>query len=71
MIEVGDIWNLKGILGHVDVQMTQRYAHLSSQRQVVLPMSWIAGGGEAGEKNPTHYPHTNSELTLKNVRNIR
>lgn len=33
MIEVGDIWSLKGILGHVDVQTTQRYAHLSDRHQ--------------------------------------
>lgn len=33
MIEVDDIWSLKGILGHVDVQTTQRYAHLSKKHQ--------------------------------------
>lgn len=40
MIEVGDIWSLKGILGHVDVQTTQRYAHLSQRHQKMPAMSW-------------------------------
>jgi integrase len=40
MIEVGDIWSLKGILGHVDVQTTQRYAHLSAKHQKMPVLSW-------------------------------
>jgi integrase len=40
MIEVGDIWSLKGILGHVDVQTTQRYAHLSEKHQRTATLSW-------------------------------
>jgi integrase len=40
MIEVGDIWSLKAILGHVDVQTTQRYAHLSVQNQKKAAFSW-------------------------------
>ena len=43
MIEVGDIWSLKGILGHVDVQTTQRYAHLSQRHQKMAAMSWGLG----------------------------
>jgi len=40
MIEVGDIWSLKGILGHVDVQTTQRYAHLSQRHHKMPILSW-------------------------------
>jgi len=40
MIEVGDIWSLKAILGHVDVQTTQRYAHLSATHQKSPVLSW-------------------------------
>ncbi len=43
MIEVGDIWSLKGILGHVDVQTTQRYAHLSQRHQKMPAFSFHAG----------------------------
>jgi integrase len=71
MIEVGDIWSLKGILGHVDVQTTQRYAHLSSRRQVAPPMSWIADGAKTGKKFPTHYPHTKSDPKPNKVSKIR
>jgi integrase len=42
MIEVGDIWTLKSILGHVDVQTTQRYAHLSDKHQQKPTLHWIA-----------------------------
>ncbi|NDC25007.1 MAG: hypothetical protein EBZ49_12910 [Proteobacteria bacterium] len=35
MIEVWDIWSLKGILGHLDIQTTQRYPHLSQSHQKV------------------------------------
>jgi integrase len=41
MIEVGDIWSLKGILGHVDVQTTQRYAHLSQKHQKMPVLPWM------------------------------
>lgn len=41
MIEVGDIWSLKGILGHVDVQTTQRYAHLSQKHQRMPVLPWM------------------------------
>lgn len=44
MIEVGDIWSLKAILGHVDVQTTQRYAHLSAQHQKAPVLSWAIAG---------------------------
>ncbi len=43
MIEVGDIWSLKGILGHVDVQTTQRYAHLSQRHQKMPAFSFHVG----------------------------
>jgi integrase len=41
MIEVGDIWSLKGILGHGDVQTTQRYAHLSERHQRMPILPWM------------------------------
>lgn len=44
MIEVGDIWSLKGILGHVDVQTTQRYAHLSDRHQKMPVLAWMNSG---------------------------
>lgn len=43
MIEVGDIWSLKSILGHVDVQTTQRYAHLSQRHHKVPVLRWSEG----------------------------
>jgi len=54
MIEVGDIWSLKGILGHVDVQTTQRYAHLSQRHQRMPILPWMA----EGKKNFPHLIHT-------------
>lgn len=40
MIKNDDIWALKGILGHADVQTTQKYAHLSSRFQAVPSFGW-------------------------------
>jgi integrase len=40
MINVGDIWSLKGILGHSDIQTTQRYAHLSDKHLKVPNIVW-------------------------------
>lgn len=40
MIENDDIWSLMAILGHADVQKTQRYAHLSRKHQRVPMFSW-------------------------------
>lgn len=40
MIRNDDIWALKGILGHADIQTTQRYAHLSSRYQKVPSFGW-------------------------------
>lgn len=33
MLEVGDIWSLKDVLGHRDIQTTQRYAHITAKHQ--------------------------------------
>jgi integrase len=44
MIQVGDIWSLKSILGHVDIQTTQRYAHLSVKHHKVDTLSWVIPG---------------------------
>ena len=40
MIKNDNIWELKKILGHADVQTTQRYAHLSSLHQPVPSFDW-------------------------------
>jgi integrase len=40
MIEHDDIWSLRAILGHGDIQTTQRYAHLSRKHQKVPAFSW-------------------------------
>lgn len=42
MIKNDDIWSLKEILGHRDVQTTQRYAHLSS-RHLSRGIIWRSG----------------------------
>lgn len=67
MIEVGDIWALKGILGHVDVQTTQRYAHLSDRHQIAPALSWAMEEPSAGKKFPTLLPRSNSKTNLKLV----
>lgn len=46
MIEVGDIWSLKSILGHTDIKTTQRYAHLSPQHQKTPVLSWAMGNAK-------------------------
>lgn len=45
MIEVDDIWSLKGILGHADVQTTQQYAHLSQKHQRIPTLNFTSPKG--------------------------
>lgn len=62
MREVGDIWALKAILGHADIQTTMRYAHHAKRQR--LPVLGLA-------QRVTHNPHTGAEvmeLTEKNDR---
>jgi integrase len=40
MIEHDDIWSLRKILGHRDVQTTQRYAHLSTRHLKAQALVW-------------------------------
>lgn len=42
MITQDDIWSLKGVLGHADIQTSQKYAHLSSRYQKVSSFAWSA-----------------------------
>ena len=64
MIEVGDIWSLKGILGHVDIQTTQRYAHLSQSHQKVPTLSWAL---EKNKNFPRHFHATFRESIRKTI----
>jgi integrase len=40
MIATDNIWDLKYLLGHADVQTTQRYAHLSSKQKFTPDFRW-------------------------------
>ncbi len=51
MVEVGDIWSLKAILGHADIQTTQRYAHLSEKNYHVPILSWTSVGKKASSNS--------------------
>ena len=42
LIKNDNIWELMRLLGHSDVQTTQRYAHLSSQQRDVPEFSWTS-----------------------------
>lgn len=42
MIKYGDIWSLKYILGHSDIWLTQKYAHLSHQHIKKQSLIWKA-----------------------------
>jgi integrase len=51
MIEIGDIWMLKEILGHSDIQTTMKYAHCS-QRHRRTPLDLYSKiGPNSGETN--------------------
>ncbi len=55
MIEVDDLWQLSGILGHSDIKMTQIYAHHSRRMRSLPNMGF--------EKNP-HELHMKPDLKL-------
>ncbi|MBM4222383.1 MAG: site-specific integrase [Gammaproteobacteria bacterium] len=40
MITTDNIWDLKYLLGHADIQTTQRYAHLSSKKRFSPNFEW-------------------------------
>ena len=75
MIEVGDIWSLKALLGHADIQTTQRYAHLSERNYRLPVLSWThsnergkEGGGfpeEISTLNPRSKQKLSNILLLK------
>jgi integrase len=75
MIEVGDIWSLKALLGHADIQTTQRYAHLSERNYRLPVLSWTATSslprtcsterGNGGGGFPLEVPTLNSRSKTK------
>ena len=51
MVEHDQIWTLKKILGYSNIQMTEKYAHLSKKAQFVPEFNW-----EGGEIKPLRIP---------------
>jgi integrase len=50
MLEHDDIWTLMRLLGHADIQTTQRYAHLSAKNFRRNTLNW--NGGDDGGNTP-------------------
>ena len=40
MITTDNIWDLKYLMGHADIQITQRYAHLSAKKRITPNFGW-------------------------------
>ena len=51
MIQFDDIWKLMQLLGHSNIEMTQKYAHLSSKHQSAPEFNW-----DGGEVKPLQNP---------------
>jgi integrase len=63
MIEGGEIWTLKNILGHSDVVTTQKYAHHAPKYQKIPDFDWDEGNEKVSNLHPKGEVH-GPEATL-------
>jgi integrase len=62
----GDLYNLKSLLGHKTITITQRYAHLSpDKREVVKRMDNIWKHGHQGIGGPSEVTFAGSSVTAR------